>query len=97
FRRDIEEEFATELQVAETSAGAAAGQQFQFAQTTGLARHAEQREGSVQWAVGRSAAECFVTEDALLGKADNGLEQAVQVAVSEDGFQRAQLLGDGHG
>lgn len=25
------------------------------------------------------------------------LEQAVQVAVSEDGFQGAQLLGDGHG
>lgn len=39
----------------------------------------------------------FVAEDAPLGEADDGLEQAMQVAVSEDGFQRAQLLGDGHG
>ena len=96
-RRDVEKQLAAQLLAAEVAAGALACQQLQFAQAADIARHAEQRQRRVQRAVGGAAGQGFVAEDAPLGEADDGLEQAMQVAVSEDGFQRAQLLGDGHG
>ncbi len=94
--RYVEEQLALELQVAKTLAGGPARELLKFAEAAGVAGHGEQRQRRMQRAVGRPAAERFVAEDAPLGKADDRLEQAVQVALSEDQAQRAGLLGDGH-
>ncbi|SST11307.1 Uncharacterised protein [Acinetobacter baumannii] len=51
----------------------------------------------MQRAVGRTAGQRFVADQAPFGKREDGLEQAVQVAVGQDAVQGAQLLGDGHG
>ncbi|MNY03701.1 hypothetical protein D3C86_1363330 [compost metagenome] len=95
-RGDVEEQLARQLQFAEASAGTLPAGHFQLAQAPGIACHGEQVDRRVQWAVGGAASQGFVTEDAAFGKADDGLEQAMQVAVSENMLQRAQLLGDGH-
>ncbi|MNP27145.1 hypothetical protein D3C76_1200360 [compost metagenome] len=97
FRRDVEEQLAFEVLLAEAPAGALAAGHFQLGQAAGLAGHGEQVDRRVQRAVGRAAAQCFVAEDAPFGQADNGLEQAVQAALSQDGAQRAELFVDGHG
>ena len=57
----------------------------------------EQRQWRMQWAVGGATGQGLIAENALLGQRDDRLEQATEVAVSEDVAQRAQLLGDGHG
>ena len=95
-RRDVEEQLARQLQVAETRAGLASAKQLQLAQATAAAGDAEQCQRRVQRAVGRAACKGFVAHQASFGQRQDGLEQAVQVAVSEDLVQRAQLLGDGH-
>ncbi|MNN49074.1 hypothetical protein D3C81_1635800 [compost metagenome] len=97
FGGDVEEQQAFEIQCLEAAAGAAPAGHFQFAQAPGVAGHGEQGHRWVQRAVGRAAGQCLVAEDAPFGQRQDRLEQAVQVAVSEDLAQRAQLLGDGHG
>lgn len=97
FRRDVEEQHGVALDVAEAPEGALPAKQFQFAQPPALARDGEQRQGRMQGAVGWAAGQRFVADQAPLGKREDGLEQAVQVAMDQDAVQGAQLLGDGHG
>ena len=97
FRRDIQEQLARQLLLAEASARTFAAGHFQFAEAPGLAGHREQRDGGVQRAVGRATAKGFVAEDAPFGQADDRLEQAVQTALSQDRAQCIQLFGHGHG
>ena len=96
FGGDVEEQLAVELQLMEAGAGALAAGHLQFAQPSGVTGHGEQGDGGVQRAVGGAAGQGLVAEDAPLGKGEDRLEQAVQVAVSEDLAQGAQLLGDCH-
>ena len=96
-RRDVEKQLAFQAQITEASAGALAAGHFQLAEAAGMTRHGEQRQRRVQRAVGRAASQCLVAENALFGQRDDRLEQAAEVAVSEDVAQCAQLLGDGHG
>ncbi|MOA26194.1 hypothetical protein D3C78_1469690 [compost metagenome] len=96
FRGDVEKQQAVELERLEAAAGALAAGHFQFAQAAGVACHGKQGDRRVQRAVGRAAGQGFIAEDASLRQRQDGLEQAVQVAVSEDHAQCAQLLGDGH-
>ena len=64
FGRDIQEQLARQLLLAEASACAFAAGHFQFAEAPGMARHREQGNGRVQRAVRRAAAEGFVAKNA---------------------------------